>query len=54
MSILKFFLPYLLIYLFISSCSSIKDLDFLGLTTSEDKDILSGKRLDVSVTQKRY
>ena len=52
MSILKKLLPYLLIYLFISSCSSIKDLDFLDLTMSEDKDILSGKRLDISVTQK--
>ena len=49
---LKNILPYLITILFINSCGSVKELDFLGLLTESDEEILEGKRLDVSVAQK--
>jgi len=44
--------PYLIIFLFINSCSSIKELDFLDLMPTSDEKTIDGKRLDISVTQK--
>ena len=48
----KNILPYLITILFINSCSSVKELDVLGLFTESEEEVLKGKRLDVSVNQK--
>jgi len=48
----KKMLAYLTIFLFLNSCSAIKDLDFLDLGIVDDIQILEGNRLDISTSQK--
>ena len=50
--IIKKTLSYLIIFLVLTNCTSIKELDFLGLSTLDDEKKIEGKRLDISVTQK--
>lgn len=47
---LRLIFIYLLIGIFVSSCSSVKDYDFLDFLNSSEKRIIEGKRLDISVS----
>jgi len=50
--ILKKTLSCLIIFLVLTNCSSLKELDFLDLYNSDETKKIAGKRLDISVSQK--
>ena len=43
---------YLIIFLVVTNCSTIKKYDFTGLSDSVVEEKIAGKRLDISVSQK--
>ena len=45
---LRLIFIYLLIGIFVSSCSSVKDYDFLDFLNSSEKRIIEGKILDTT------
>ena len=49
---LRLILLYIIIGLFINSCSSLKDLDVFDLYGASDESKIEGKRFDISVSIK--
>ena len=49
---LRLILLYIIVGLFINSCSSLKDLDVFDLYGTSDESKIEGKRLDISVSIK--
>ena len=50
--ILKKTLSYLFIFLIVTNCSSLKKLDFLGISAADDKKKIEGNRINISIYQK--
>ena len=51
--IIKKTLLYLIVFLVVTNCSTIKKYDFTGLSSPVVEEKIDGKRLDISVSQKK-
>ena len=50
--ILKHTLLYLIVFLVVTNCSTMKKLDFLGISSNDEVKKVEGKRLSISINQK--